>query len=430
MECDGTAKSVMLSQKIRMHPTAVQARTLRKWAGCARQVYNRALHLVKNKKQKCTLLLKKLVVTQRKHDTEQIKKSKDCPADILTRAVKDLIDDHTTAWAGVRNRKKPRWSKKRRKKQKRNIKQKRAPFNIKYKSKRATSGSFGFESKSLKPSEEPSEDGFTVHLFAGKSNFKHALRDLKLSEAMTVPAESCVRISYHCGRWYLLIPRKQTVTMTSTQQKSATAEPRVIALDPGARTMLTYFSVKNQEWGSIATKEEVLQKLTRVTKKQNALQQRLKNKTGAYVNKGKKIRRAWYRQLARARYLITDLHYKIIKWLTTNYDVIISPKFSTSDMQKRSSTNLNAETRQVFRYLSHFTFRERLLNKCAELGKVVVDVHEAGTTQGCSMCGFKKLNVGRSEVYKCDRCPCVRPRDMNSSVAMYLKAYYGSSDQI
>jgi len=350
---------------------------------------------------------------------------KDCPADILSRAVKDLIDAYKTAWAGVRNRTKPRWSKKRQKKWRRNKKLQKPPFNFRYKSKRDTSDSIGLEGKK---SVMLSDDRKTIHLFAGKSKFKHALKNLELSEALTQPIGACVRISHFCGRWYLLVPLKQTVQNTVASHRLTTQEPRIVALDPGARSMLTYFSANDQEWGDMGCEDEVTAKMSKVQAKQDALAELMKSQRqhGEHT-KHKKIRRAWYRQMARAKNLMTDLHYKIIKWLTTNYDIIISPKFSTSGMQAKGTTVLSKQTRQTFRWLSHYTFRQRLLNKAAELGKIVIDVHEADTTKGCSACGYRKTDVGRSKVYQCNACGCKRPRDMNSSVAIYLKALYGAS---
>jgi hypothetical protein len=52
---------------------------------CARQTHNRALHLVKTKKQKPTKLLKKLVLTAQPTDKGKISTMKDCPAAIRER---------------------------------------------------------------------------------------------------------------------------------------------------------------------------------------------------------------------------------------------------------------------------------------------------------------------------------------------------------
>jgi putative transposase len=413
-ECAGTgkAKTVHLAQEIRLKPTAPQAKQLRHWMRCARQTHNRALHLVKTGKQKPTKLLKKLVVTARANDTGKIAKMKSCPAEIRSRAVLDLLDSYTSAWAlhkhkvKSRVRSKKKWSRKREKKRQRRVRAMKAPFNIKYKSRRSTADSIGFESKSIAV-----KGSSTVDLFS--SNKKIRLMGLALSEPIIAPLEKCVRITFKCGRWYLIVPYEASPA-------PLTKERKIVALDPGARAMFTYFCPNTKEWGDMACKAETRPVLTRVFKKRDALGKAMRG-----AQNSAKLRKAWYRQLARASNLTTDLHYKLIAWLVKSYDVIICPTFSTADMQARSTTKLDNGTRATFRFLSHYRFRQRLLYKAQQAGKIVLDVHEAETTMGCSSCGFKKLDVGRSEVYECDRCGIVRPRDMNSAVDIYLKRLYG-----
>jgi hypothetical protein len=181
MACDDTKRSKpkgkkqpkqMLAQKIRLKPTVLQARKLRQWVSCARETYNRALNLVKTKKQKPTRLLKKLVVNTRQGDRGKISTMKNCPAAIRERAVLDLVDAHTSAWALYKSKKK-----------KKRYKPGKLPFNIKFKSKRLVTDSIGFEAKSMKT------EGTTIHLFAGSKQKKHqklALKNLKMSEQIQV----------------------------------------------------------------------------------------------------------------------------------------------------------------------------------------------------------------------------------------------------
>ena len=161
----------MLAQKIRLQPTATQAQKLRVWMKCARQTYNRALNLVKTGKQKPTKLLKKLVVNSRADDKGKIKKMKDCPAAIRGRAVLDLVDAHTAAWALYKKKKKKRY------------KRGKQPFNIRFKSRRLVADSIGFEAKSMKV------EGKLVHLFANSTQKRYqklALKNLQLSEQIKV----------------------------------------------------------------------------------------------------------------------------------------------------------------------------------------------------------------------------------------------------
>lgn len=51
-----------------------------------------------------------------------------------------------------------------------------------------------------------------------------------------------------------------------------------------------------------------------------------------------KLRRAWYRVNARAKDLVTDLHFKTIKFLTENYDVIILGKINVQQLVSMTSS--------------------------------------------------------------------------------------------
>jgi hypothetical protein len=71
MECEDTKV-----QKIRLKPSPPQALILRTWMKSARDTYNLALQMVKQKKAKLNLGIKKLVVTARKEDSKAVQKMK------------------------------------------------------------------------------------------------------------------------------------------------------------------------------------------------------------------------------------------------------------------------------------------------------------------------------------------------------------------
>lgn len=163
--------------------------------------------------------------------------------------------------------------------------------------------------------------------------------------------------------------------------------------------------------------------MQRMNKKRDALQEAIKT---AGVGKKSKLRKAWYRTLARTSDLMTDLHYKTIKWMLTNYDVIICPKFSTANMLNKKTTVLSKSTRELFRFLSHYKFRNRLIYKAKYAAKLVLDCNESQTTMCCSRCGYLKRDVGSSEIYNCNRCSLQIGRDQNSAKDIFLKLFWGS----
>ena len=233
-----------------------------------------------------------------------------------------------------------------------------------------------------------------------------------------MPVKACLRIAFKHGRWYLIIPYEAVAAL-----KPQTT--RVISLDPGARTQFTYFDPQEREWGEIGRKQETEPVMKKVYNKRDALQQAIKTAGAARKSK---LRKAWYRQLARASNLITDLHYKTITWMLKNYDIIVCPVFSTANMLNKETTVLADSTRRLFNFLSHYKFRQRLIYKAKYAGKMVLDCNESQTTMCCSRCGFLKRDVGRSEVYNCNRCGLQIGRDENSAKDIFLKRFFGKSE--
>jgi transposase len=247
---DSTEGTDTRCQKIRIHPDAQQARVLRKWMQAARYTYNAGLRLIKDGKAKANLKIKKLVVVRREEDGPSAREVKEAPAAIRVRAVLDLIDAHNTAWKGFKRRiarvktQKSRWKKQKKKEQKKGRRRwksranKKIPFEIKYKSKRLTSDSFGFESKSV------SAKGKELFLFSTRKKFGMK-KGIRMSEAAEHPLDKCCRVSYHFGRCYFLLPYE--VEMVDTEWPK---EPRRVALNPGVRSFLSYYA-EDGEMGKI-----------------------------------------------------------------------------------------------------------------------------------------------------------------------------------
>ena len=404
----------MRCQKVRIYPTSTQASIMRKWLKAARYTYNQALRLVKDKKAKPNKVLKKLVVTSRQNDNERIKEmKKSTPADIRVRAVLDLVEAYKTAYAGHQARLRKKTTKKRpkRDKGKRWRRKKRKPFNIKYKSKRVTHDSFGFEEKSINVVEK--------QLFLFSRQHKFGMREpIRMSESLTFPVQGCCRVQYVYGRWYLLSPYSTVVERHQTTQD-------IVALDPGVRTFISYYG--EQSSGEIGVQHALdsLSKSLRKTKELKDAIQRLTEARSSKV-KIKRVKKAWYRSHARTSNLADDLHGKTIKFLLDNYDVVIAPHLNTSWMLS-SQSNLSQSTKDRLRFLQHGSFRSRLLMKAHQRGKKVYDLYEHGTSLTCSSCGNakEKNELGGSKTYNCQLCGNIMDRDINSAKNHMLKFLVG-----
>lgn len=412
-------REVIRCQRIRLRPSHQQARVLRFWMKGARDTYNQALRLVKDGKAKPNKLLKKLVVTRRTEDSEKVKKMKEVPSGIRSRAVLDLIDAHTSALAGFKKRqrrKESRWKKRKGKKAKRRGKEKkgkrrrwkrRKPFEVKFKSRRLTQDSFGFESNSLR------FKGDKCYLFSTRKKFDMS-EGIKMSEPFRSPSTkpgACCRLQYTYGRWYLLVPFVDIKTDEVPTERFA-------ALDPGVRTFQTYYT--EDEAGEVGIETE--RKIDGINKKIKKIASRMKEVRGKKKNQ---LRKAWYRANARSSHLVDDLHWKVIKYLLDRFDVIVAPTLNVHNFDK----SLRKVVRERMTTHRHGLFSRRLKMKAETRGKVVItDFEEHGTSRTCSTCGEANHDLGSSKVFWCVRCGFEGDRDVNSAKNHALKFLVGNNN--
>lgn len=410
-DCDDTPAPQTITktrcQKIRLYPTPSQANTLRTWAKAARATYNTTLRLVNDKKVEPSNYpeLKKRVVSRRADDDQATLKLKETPADIRVRAILDLRDAFHTARAGFFARlkklktQKNRWKKKKKKekiKKRRRWKKRKAAFIVKYKSRRLTSDSFGFEKKSVKVKNK--------QLFLFSSQTKFNMREgIRMGEDPRQPIDTCCRVQYYYGRWYFLLPYKE----------DSPPEPRIdefASLDPGVRTFQTYYS--ESEAGEIGVDMEPC--LDAINRKISGIQARLQEaKALGDKVKAMKLRRAWHRANARSSNLVSDLHWKTIKFLLDRYDAILAPRLN---VQSLLQTNLPAIVKARMVTQRHGEFINRLKIKAASRNKIVItDFEEHGTSMSCGLCGHINRHLGSSKEFKCGWCGFEVDRDINSA---------------
>jgi len=415
----------MRSRRIRIKTTPEQARILRFWMKTHRQTYNEALRLVKDKKAKVNLCLKKLVVTRRETDKgskfEAMKKS---PADVRVSAIRSLCKNFASAKAAYaqrkRNIKAGKIKNKRRRKKKLNTERHRfktnKPFEVKYKSRQLNSDTFDLEPKSLWMCKK------NLTMFGSNSKYRLNLKvSESLSETRTQPSRMC-KIAYCFGRWYFIVPEEVEHHVGDNTSASG-EEERIVGIDPGLRKAFTCVSNfgRIDEIG-IKTSET----MKKLKKKREAILAAAKEAT--LTAKKKKLKRAWYRVNARAKDLVTDLHFKTIRFLLDNYDVIILGKINVQQLlSKEGQSQFNKD---MFRFLSHFLFRQRLLMKTDILpSKKVIIQNESYTTQTCVRCGVLKTDVGAAAVYNCSRCMFKIGRDISGASNILLRCASESYQQ-
>ena len=191
----------------------------------------------------------------------------------------------------------------------------------------------------------------------------------------------------------------------------------ICALDPGIRTFQTIYSPQHTllEFGYIdKQKSNPIHKIKHIDKKLQNIKKHHGHKK--YENR---LRR-------KIRNVVINMHWKTARQLCLTFDNILLGNMSTKSIIKREN-HLHASVKRLALYLSHFTFKQRLIHKCNEFGVKFQFVDESYTTKTCGRCG-KITNIGAAEVFRCSNTNCgfnrhniTICRDFNAARNIYLK---------
>ena len=188
------------------------------------------------------------------------------------------------------------------------------------------------------------------------------------------------------GSWYLC------ATYNQTKQSHPTGITRVVALDPGVRDFLTYFSETGFGWLG----HQAINRIQRLCVYLDRLLSRIA--TCTLRRKKRTMRRAANQIRKRIRNLVKELHCKLVLFLVSNFDVILLPSFDTSQMALRQKRKIRKKSVRQMLTLSHYKFKQRLLEKAAEHGKHVIIVNEAYTSKTVSWTGEVKKKLGGQKI--------------------------------
>ncbi|RHZ53476.1 hypothetical protein Glove_441g94 [Diversispora epigaea] len=118
--------------------------------------------------------------------------------------------------------------------------------------------------------------------------------------------------------------------------------------------------------------------------------------------------------------LVDEVHKKTALWLTKTFDIIVLPKFNSVQMSHKQKRKINCKTIRKMMSWAHARFRNRLLSKAEEFGKIIItSVSEAYTSKTCSRCGYIKRNLGGNKVFRCDGCGLQINRDLNGARGIF-----------
>ena len=233
----------------------------------------------------------------------------------------------------------------------------------------------------------------------GKITYIYNNKEYKLDEI-----NSTCKVIYEKSskKYSLLIPIK-------IDQEEIIHKKNFISIDPGIRTFITGISENEiiNIGDNLQSKIEVL-----LNKKDKILKLQIKK-----IIK-KKISERLTRKI---KYLINELHWKSIKYLTDNYKNILIGDLSVKGIVNNRTSVITSMTKRIGLHMSLFKFKERLQYKCNVKNNNYIEVNERYTSKMCSNCSNYKEDLGANKVYNCNNCKKIIDRDINAARNIYIK---------
>jgi putative transposase len=364
-ECKDLEATKRRSKKIRLFLNREQRKLIKQWLGVSRYVYNQTIKYLQQPNTKAKWMSVAPIIFRELPDW-----ASSVPYQIKKIAVKDACEAVKAAKKGLGKDGQVR--------------------QCRFRSRKDKQQTIFIPKTAIK-------DCGAYHTILGKSVLKESLPK----------SFSDGRLTLAYGEYYLIVSEE-------VQPRSPDNQGRVVALDPGVRTFMTYFSESAYGWlGKDANL--VIQKLcfkldkiiSQLSKSKSAQKQRLK--------------KAADRLRAKIQHLVKELHHKTARFLVDNFDVILLPSFESSQMASKSRRKIRAFTVRQMLTLSHYQFKKHLEWKAWELGKVALtDINEAYTSKTVSWTG-EVVNIGGSRVIKSSDGRSM-DRDLNGARGIFLRA--------
>ena len=414
LETKERACKSIVTKKIRIYPNAAQIELFSKCFEAHRYVYNKALEHFKKTKDSNFYRLSKAVVVINPLLEPHEKWLKDVPVDTRVQSVRLLSKNIKTAFSnlsmGIINQ-----------------------FEMRFLSKKHSSDIFSVNRNTVSFTEKHRKK--ELRIFHRRLKKISKLKISKKSRRWLETTEGVFNSKFNLlhfasitrkkdGSWYLLIPYDKT-----PKESKRVVIDDLVALDPGVRTFQTFYS--ENSYGKLGD-DFVAKRLKHLNTKTDKLTSALtKVKKGAGRNAKKKLCKKKYNLRKRCNKIRTkvtntvlDLHRKVANFLTNHYKVILIPSFETQKMVAKKSSIISKPTSRNMNQLSHYAFRQRLmdLSRREKRCEVIVCTEEF-TSKTCGKCGKINRTLGSSKVFKCPdtKCNFTLDRDVNCATNILIK---------
>jgi len=187
---------------------------------------------------------------------------------------------------------------------------------------------------------------------------------------------------------------------------------KIIVLDPGLRTFMTGLSDDQHLKIGTTIHKKIKKNIKRLNKIKNNknIPIKIKNKNEKLINQ--KITNK-----------VNDLHWKTIKYLTTNYKTIFLGDMSAKSIVMKNKSILSNESKVACLRTRYYEFRLRLKYKCSINNNNFKLVNEYYTSKTCSLCGNYNNKLEGNKIYNCKNCNCSIDRDINGCRNIYMKQF-------
>jgi putative transposase len=365
-ECTDSEVTARKSKKIRLFLNPEQTALIKQWFGVSRFVYNTTLKYLQEPGTKASWMTLKTGILNSLPDW-----AKPVPFQIKSIAIKDACSAVKAAKQGFSKDGQIR--------------------KCKLRSRKDTKQSIYVPKSAIK-------DCGVYHSILGKCRLKESLP--------AVFSDGRLILAY--GEYYIVVSAEVRQVKTENQG-------RLVALDPGVRTFMTFFSEDSYGWlGSDSNLyiQKLCFRLDKLVSKISKAPSRQK----------RRFKKAAGRLRCKIKNLVRELHHKVAKFLVDNFDVMLLPTFETSQMVSKSRRKLRNKTVRQMLTLSHYEFKVFLKWKAWENSKLVIDCNEAYTSKTVSWTGEIIPNLGGARTIKSQATGLRMDRDLNGARGIFLRA--------
>lgn len=394
---DGMAKEdtketkVTKALKLRLNPTLEQKTIIKKWDGCSRFTYNKALDIINRtpneRVDKFKLRNKFVTVTTRHNTVNNFFNNKlwllDCPKAIRKGAIDDLVTARKAALTNLKNK---------------NIDH----FKLRFRSKKDKYFSLTLEKNNISRKDDK------LFIFGNSLNemkYRNTKQLHKLISSIH-PTMDCKLQKDKFNDYYLVIPH-------SVEIRKQPIKEGVVSIDPGIRKFLALYSPDDKSAHFIASRfmniiKPLLYEIDNICSEMTKTSGRKKDK----------LKQKLIRLRKRIHYLKHELLYQSANYITNKYSIVLCPKLNIPLLAALKTTN-KFLARELYNS-NHCKFFNHLEYKCKEKNVKFLHVSEHYTSQTCHQCGT--LHKTNEEIRCCPNCGCEGDRDLIGSLNILLRA--------